>query len=80
MTFLQEFQFKLHSKLKIFDHVDEKEYKNAANLVAAASRYGLIFIGTPKPTLEGKVSFEKMTVSNINNMITCHLLKSDCSN
>ncbi|XP_018325746.1 nuclear pore complex protein Nup214 isoform X2 [Agrilus planipennis] len=42
----QEFQFKLHSRFKVYDYKDGGSFTTACNLVAAASRYGLIFFGS----------------------------------
>jgi hypothetical protein len=43
---LQDFQFKLHSRLKVFTSQDGT-FTSAVNLVATASKYGLIFVGCP---------------------------------
>ncbi|PNF32473.1 hypothetical protein B7P43_G04906 [Cryptotermes secundus] len=43
---VQDFQFKLHSRLRIFTAQDGT-FTGAVNLVAAASKYGLIFVGCP---------------------------------
>lgn len=43
---VQDFQFKLHSRLRIFTAQDGT-FTGAVNLVATASKYGLIFVGCP---------------------------------
>jgi hypothetical protein len=42
----QDFQFKLLSRLRIFTAQDGT-FTSAVNLVATASKYGLIFVGCP---------------------------------
>lgn len=44
--FLQDFQFKLHSRLRVFTAQDGT-FTSAVNLVATASKYGLTFVGCP---------------------------------
>ncbi|KAJ4442244.1 hypothetical protein ANN_12110 [Periplaneta americana] len=43
---LQDFQFKLLCRLRVFTGQDGI-FTNAVNLVATASKYGLIFVGSP---------------------------------
>lgn len=44
---VQEFQFKLLTRLRVFSDSSQLQFDGNLNLVAAASRYGLVFVGTP---------------------------------
>ncbi|XP_017772452.1 PREDICTED: nuclear pore complex protein DDB_G0274915-like [Nicrophorus vespilloides] len=41
-----DFQFKLHCRLNIFETDSDDSFSNICSLLACASRYGLIFVGT----------------------------------
>ncbi|KAF5288978.1 hypothetical protein FQA39_LY03857 [Lamprigera yunnana] len=43
---VQDFQFRLHSRLKIFLNDENDPFQKPCHLLASASRYGLIFVGT----------------------------------
>lgn len=44
---VQEFQFKLLTRLRVFSDSNQLQFDGNLNLIAAASRYGLVFVGTP---------------------------------
>ncbi|KAK9879386.1 hypothetical protein WA026_006456 [Henosepilachna vigintioctopunctata] len=46
---VQDFQFKLQCRLKIFNNAEGILNKNASNLIASASRFGLLFVGCNSP-------------------------------
>lgn len=52
---LQEVQFKLQSRVRIFSA--DVNTKPNCQLVATASAFGLVFVASPQPELKGKENF-----------------------
>jgi nuclear pore complex protein Nup214 len=49
---VQDLQFKLRCRIKAFDNVNNKNFSRHCSLVACASRFGLIFIGTNSSSIQ----------------------------
>ncbi|KAF5284867.1 hypothetical protein FQR65_LT13383 [Abscondita terminalis] len=55
---IQDFQFKLHTRLKVFPN-DHNSFKKFHNILASTSRFGLVFVGSSSP------SFKVIQISHI---------------
>ncbi|KAJ8926734.1 hypothetical protein NQ314_020851 [Rhamnusium bicolor] len=49
---VQELQFKLHCRLKIFNNSGLDTFPNSHSLISCASRYGLLFVGSNSSNLQ----------------------------
>jgi hypothetical protein len=49
----------LRCRIKAFENVNNTNFSRHCSLVACASRFGLIFIGTNSSSIQGKLSFMK---------------------
>ncbi|CAG9813932.1 unnamed protein product [Phaedon cochleariae] len=68
---VQDIQFKLHCRLKVFDNKDSETFSIPHSLISCASRFGLLFIGSNSPSLQvvllksvGTYSLKDKDISN----------------
>jgi len=75
-AFPQDFQFKLLSRLRVFTAQDGT-FTSAVNLVATASKYGLIFVGCPSGIQGMTYCSRKGNHMLINLCVHFRILKKD---
>ncbi|KAK4879776.1 hypothetical protein RN001_007922 [Aquatica leii] len=60
---IQDFQFKLHCRLKVFSNDNNDSFKKPCHILTSASCFGLIFVGTTSP------AFKVIRISDIEILV-----------